>query len=50
VRPVRVVVIDVFAEDQPQVPFASDQHPGQALAAGASNPSFRDRVRTRRRT
>jgi len=29
-RPVRamlVVVIDVLAEDQPQMPFAGDQHP-----------------------
>ena len=34
VRPMRIVVIGVLAEDQPQVPFASDQHPVQALAAG----------------
>jgi len=31
VRPVAVVVIDVLAKDQPQVPFAGDQHPVQAL-------------------
>jgi chloride channel protein, CIC family len=33
---------------QPQVPFAGDQHPVQALAAGAGNPPLRDRVRRRR--
>jgi hypothetical protein len=43
VGPVRVV-IDVLAQDQPQVPFAGDQHPVQALAAGAGDPSFGDRV------
>lgn len=32
----------------PQVPFAGDQRPVQALAAGAADPAFRDRVRTRR--
>jgi hypothetical protein len=41
-------VVGVLAEDQPQVPFAGDQHPVQALAAGAAHPAFRDRVRTRR--
>lgn len=30
VRSMRVVVIDVLAEDQPEMPFASDQHPVQA--------------------
>jgi hypothetical protein len=44
VRPVRVVMVGVLAEDQPQVPFAGDQHPVQALAAGAAHPAFRDRV------
>jgi hypothetical protein len=44
VWPVRVVVIDIFAQDQPQVSFAGDQHPVQALAAGAAHPTFRDRV------
>jgi hypothetical protein len=33
VRPVRIVVIDILTEDQPQVPFAGDQHPVQALPA-----------------
>jgi hypothetical protein len=33
VRPVRVVVIDILTEDQPQVPLVGDQHPVQALAA-----------------
>jgi hypothetical protein len=41
VRPVRVSVIGIFAEDRPQVPFPGDQHPVQALAAGAGNPAFR---------
>ena len=31
-RPVRIVVIGVLAEDQAQVPFAGDQYPVQALA------------------
>ena len=48
VWPVRVVVIDILAQDQPQVPFADDQHPVQALAAGAGDPAFGNRVRTRR--
>ena len=33
VRPMAIVMIDVLAQDQPQVPFAGDQHPVQALAA-----------------
>ena len=37
-------MIGVLAEDQPQVPFAGDQHPVQAFAAGAAYPAFRDRV------
>ncbi|HXZ73150.1 MAG TPA: hypothetical protein VEH31_20055 [Streptosporangiaceae bacterium] len=41
-------MIDVLAKDQPQVLFASDQHPVQALAAGTGYPALRDRVRTRR--
>jgi hypothetical protein len=48
VRPVSVVVIDVVAGDKPQVPLAGDQHPVQALAAGTADPTFCDRVRTRR--
>ena len=44
VRPMHVVVIDVLAQDQSQVSFASDQHLVQALAAGAGDPSFGDRV------
>jgi hypothetical protein len=50
-RPVRamlVVVIDVLAEDQSQVPFAGYQHPVQALAAGTGDPPFGDSVRPRR--
>ncbi len=43
-----IVVIGILAEDQPQVPFAGDQHPVQALAAGAGDPPFGDRVRPRR--
>lgn len=37
----------MLAEDQPQVLFAADQHPVQAFAAGAADPAFGDRVRTR---
>jgi len=48
VRPVSVVVIDVLAENEPEMPFAGDQHPVQALAADAGNPAFGDRVRARR--
>ncbi len=44
VRPVRVVVTGVLVKDQPQVPLAGDQHPVQALAPGAGDPAFRDRV------
>jgi hypothetical protein len=37
---VGVVVIGVFAENQPQVLFASDQYPVEALAPGAGDPAF----------
>jgi hypothetical protein len=40
-------MIDVLAENQLQVAFAGDQHPVQALAAGAGNPAFRESVRRR---
>jgi hypothetical protein len=43
-----VVVIDIFAGDQSQLPFAGDQHPVQALAAGTGDPPSGDRVRPRR--
>jgi hypothetical protein len=42
VRVVGIVVIDVFVEDEPQMPFASDQHPVQAFAADAADPPFGD--------
>ena len=45
VRQVRVAVIGVLAQDLVQVPFAGDQHPVQALAAGAGDPALRGRVR-----
>jgi hypothetical protein len=48
VRTVKVVVVGVLAEDQPQVTFASDQHPVRALAAGTADQALRDRIRTRR--
>lgn len=38
VRPVRVVVVDVLTQGQAHVPFAGDQYPVQALAAGAGDP------------
>jgi len=48
VGPVGLVVADVLAEYQPQVPFAGDQHPVQAIVAGAGNPSLRSRSRAAR--
>jgi hypothetical protein len=48
VRPVGVVVVGVLAEDQMQVPFAGDQHPVQALAAGTGDPPFGHGIRTGR--
>jgi hypothetical protein len=44
VWPVGVVVIDVVAGDEPWMPFTSDQHQVLALAAGAADPAFGDRV------
>ena len=35
----QVVMTGVLAGDQPQVPSASDEHPVQALAAGAAHPA-----------
>jgi hypothetical protein len=32
-------MIDVLAQDQPQVPLASDQHPVQALMTGTATGS-----------
>lgn len=43
-----VVMIGVLTGDQSQVPFAGNQHPVQALEAGAGDSAFGDRVRTRR--
>jgi hypothetical protein len=40
----RLVAVDVLVENQPQVPFAGDRHPVQAVA-GAAHPAFRGRVR-----
>ena len=48
VRPMDVIVVDVLAEDQPQVPSAGDQPPVGALAPGAGHPAFRDRIRAGR--
>src|SRR2546430_5561202 len=47
-RAMQVVVPGVLVQDQPQVPFAGDQHPVQAFAAGAGDPPLGDRVRARR--
>jgi hypothetical protein len=41
-------VTGVLVKDQAWVPLAGDQHPVRALAAGAGDPAFRDRVRPRR--
>jgi hypothetical protein len=51
VRPVRVVMIAVLAEDQPQVAFAGDQRPGpgtpgvrwQSIAPRSRSPGSPDR-------
>jgi hypothetical protein len=48
VRPVRVEVIDVLAEDQPQMPLTGDQHLVQALPSRAGNTALSDSVRPRR--
>ena len=48
VRPMGVVMVGVLAEDQLQVPFAGDQHPVQALAAGTGDPAFGYSIRARR--
>ena len=45
VRPAGVAMAGILAQDQPQVPFAGDQHPVQALAPAAGDPALRDRVR-----
>ena len=45
VRPVEAVMAGVLLQDQSQVRFAGDQRRVQALAAGAGDPAFRDRVR-----
>jgi hypothetical protein len=42
-------MIGVVAEDEPQMPFAGDQHLVQALAADAADPALGDRIRARRR-
>jgi len=42
---VGAVVIGVLTKDEPQMPFTGDQHPVQALAAGAADPALGDRVR-----
>jgi hypothetical protein len=41
-------MVGVLAEDQLQVPFAGDQHPVQALAAGTGDPAFGYSIRARR--
>lgn len=41
VWPVRVVVVDVLIKDRPQVLLAGDQHPVQALTAGAAHSAAR---------
>jgi hypothetical protein len=47
VRPVGVVVIDVFAEDLLKMSPAGDEDAVGALAPGAGDPALADRVRAR---
>src|ERR1017187_6753544 len=47
VRPVRVVVIDVVAEGAGEMSLAGDEGSVSALAPGAGDPPFADRVRAR---
>jgi hypothetical protein len=47
-RPVRVVVVDVDAEDALELPAAGDQEPVEAVAADGADPALRERVRLRR--
>jgi len=48
VRPVGVVVIDVFAEDVAEMSSAGDEDAVGALAPAAGDPPLADRVRPRR--
>jgi len=48
VRPMKVAMVYVLAEDQQQVPLAGDQHPVQAFAAGTGDPASGYSVRARR--
>src|SRR5262245_44903317 len=48
VWPVRVVVVDVDAQDALELPAADDQEPVEAVAADRSNPAFGEGVRPRR--
>src|SRR3979409_1542797 len=45
VRPVLVVVDDIFAQCGEQVPFAMDEGVVEALAPCGADPSLRERVR-----
>ena len=46
--PVRVVVVDVDAQDALEVPAANDQEPIEAVPADRADPAFGERVRLRR--
>ena len=43
-RPVRVVVVDVDAQDALKLPAAADQEPVEAIAANGADPAFGERV------
>jgi len=47
VRPVRVVVADIFVEEQSRVSLAEDQHPVGELGCDGSDESFGEAVRPR---
>ena len=47
-QPRQVVVLNVLAQDPPEVAFAGDQQPVQGLTTCGSDPSFANGVRLRR--
>jgi hypothetical protein len=48
VRPMRVVVLDVDAQDVFELSAACDQEPVEAIAADGAHPALGERIRVRR--